>query len=118
MAIDVTRLNAALGVIVEGNGRLERQGLFVDVSGYLTLKYAYELSRGNTNEAQRLDRVRNPLNFISRDVWDIETLFERLDWLRGMSAEGTIRDAKAAMDILARVQSQYRTDYFSQDTAK
>ncbi len=27
-------------------------------------------------------------------------------------------DAKAAMDILARVQSQYRTDYFSQDTAK
>jgi hypothetical protein len=50
------------------------------------------LSGWNCSEIywQRLDRVRNPLNFINRDVWDIETLFERLDWLRGMLAEGTI----------------------------
>lgn len=93
MPLNKLSLDNALAVFVDGNPTLARQGKFVDLCGCIYLEHAAMLNVGNQQETRRLEPVSNLLNYIRQDLWVIETLFERLDWLRGMWIEGQLDDA-------------------------
>jgi hypothetical protein len=81
MALDVTKLDRALRVLREEGEDLFRVGLHVQASGYLHNRWAMEES-GQAPVTKYLKEVRKNLRYIDQDLWDIETLVERIEWSR------------------------------------
>ena len=92
MPIDITRLDRSLSGFGTDEGGLFRKGLHVQVRWFLHLQVAVEESSGGRPVTPNLNQVYENIRYIHRDLWDVETLLERIEWTRGLWIEGKIDD--------------------------
>jgi hypothetical protein len=90
MPINIHRLDRALSVFGIKDGVIIRNGLNVQSSGFLDVLHAREIGRIGDQKTSGLIQVYKNSTYIHQDLWEIETLLERIAWTRDLWAEDKI----------------------------
>lgn len=94
MAIDANRIGNALRVLRFDEEGICRKGLFEEIFVMVRLSQAIAYENGEAKVLSRLEETIRWTNYISQDLWEIEALFDRLDWQRKLWEDGTLDEGR------------------------
>ena len=87
MAIDVKRIQNAVGVFLIEDDTLCRSGLFLELFPLIRASQD-ACSEADVDKLQRLRDAIRWTSYVSQDLSELETVFHRLEWQRDSWAKG------------------------------
>lgn len=94
MAVATNYLERTLSCILQDKDGSYRQGAFPDLSGDLHFRIAFDEAKHGTQQDGRRKPVMRYLRFIAQDLWNMETLLDRLNWQRELWIKNELTDGR------------------------
>lgn len=118
MPIVIERLERTLSRIGQTDDGPVRYGAFADLGSDLFLRMAVEELPSSSRPDHRQQEVLRTHQYVAKDVWNIETLFDRINWQRELWSSGQLDDGRwnvfTTADIdLFHVEFRSLFDYLS-----
>lgn len=94
MAVEINQLQRSLSCIVEEKDEFFRQGAFSDLIGELHYRIGTNQAKPDAHFDVRCCSVMRCLRFIQQDIFNLETLLDRLEWQRQLWKNDEISDGR------------------------